>query len=73
MALTKQDLTQIRTVMDDAIAEHPRFDQLKTDIIDEMSDVYRDGLELIDKRFDVVEERFGRMEKRIDGHERPLW
>jgi hypothetical protein len=69
MALTKTDLQQIRKVMDESISEsiaiHPRFDQMETKIIDEltdqMSELMTDSLELTDQRFNVIESRLSNL------------
>ena len=61
MSLTASDLQQIRVVMEETIATHPRFDQLKNEIVvevcDQVGEVMNDALELIDRRFDVIEHR----------------
>jgi galactokinase len=64
MALTTTDIQQIRQVMDESIAHHPRFDELKSDIISELSgriaefgEVLNESLEMIDHRFDSIENR----------------
>ena len=66
MALTTEDLKQIRGVMDEAIAEHPRFDAMKAEIIDEVSDVIKDSMNMIDARFDRIEGRLDKIEHRFD-------
>jgi hypothetical protein len=76
MALTQEDLGQIRLVMDEAIAVHPRFDQFvtkdeleinfrkfKEEIVDEVAEVITEGLTMVAERFDLVEQRLDRLEK----------
>ena len=65
MALPDIDLQKIRGVVDEAIAVHPRFDQLKHETIYELSEVYNDGLELINNRFDLVAVRLENVEGRL--------
>ena len=78
MSLTTEDLRQIRTVMDEAIAVHPRFDdfvtkveletnfrKFKEEIIDEVAEVIREGLTMVGERFDIVEQRLDRLEKAV--------
>lgn len=64
MALTKTDLQQIRAAVDDSIAAHPRLDEVKSEIISEVSgqiaefaEVINDALEMIDHRFDIIDNR----------------
>ena len=75
--LTADDLRLIRGVMDESIAEHPRFEQLKIEILDEvevrvgaaiadMSEVMQEGFTLVGERFDLVDKRFDAMDKRFD-------
>jgi hypothetical protein len=65
MALTKQDLKEIRHVVDDAIEEHPRFDRLYTEIIESVSEVIRDTHELVDERFNGIESRLGEVKREL--------
>jgi hypothetical protein len=73
MALTKDDLKQIKGVVNEAIAEHPRFDALELKIeqsaksvIDDLSDVMQEGFTMVGDRFDIVETRLDHVEKRLD-------
>ena len=77
MALTKEDLRQIRGVVDESIANHPRFEELKIDLVEvieavrheivtDVCDVTLVGFTIVGERFDLVDERFDVIEKRLD-------
>jgi hypothetical protein len=64
MTLTKEDLSQIRSVIDEAIASHPRFDELELKIeeqgqrvIDDIAEQMQDGFMVIGGKFDELEAR----------------
>ncbi len=61
MPLTTSDLQHIRQIMDESIANHPRFDEMRVDITDEVSDVITGALVMIDKRFNTIEKRLNNL------------
>lgn len=81
MALTQEDLRQIRGVVDESIAHHPRFDELKSELkielveeiglrIEEAKDeVVADVCDVMQTGFTLIGQRFDEVDQRIDGVE----
>jgi archaellum component FlaC len=68
MALTKEDLRQIRGVVDESIAQHPRFDELELKIdtaFDDVLEVMQEGFTMVSQKFEEVDARFDGIDKQI--------